>query len=234
MNIINQLSPKFPLIILPNIYSRYLWHHIPWLHFLHGGETMFITCRLVCIPALKSGNCEKMYGCFLKGLHSQRFNLVHLNIDSWALPWKRLNLIVLFTRVGLTCTILHYDVPAIESDVWYSVSVSWCEPANVKVSVSPMFVLSHLQRSGQIRGVGEMELRSRRLCHIPHVAFIIESMHACLHRERPESTALSVARAFGERGFFFNFNIQAWNLEAATDLMKTNSVRLLVHLFLHY
>lgn len=38
----------------------------------------------------------------------------------------------------------------------------------------------------------EMELRSRRLCHIPHVAFIIESVHACLHGERPESAALSM------------------------------------------
>lgn len=61
-------------------------------------------------------------------------------------------------------------------------------------------LFSHLQRSEQIRGVREMELGSRHLRHIPHVAFIIESMHACLHRERPESTALSVPS--GNLAFF--------------------------------
>lgn len=131
-NVINQLSLKFPLIIFPYIYSCYIWHHIPWLHFPHGGETMFITCRLVCIPALVKKVVTvkhwKMYGCVLKCLDSQRFKPVDLNIDSWALPvltLENFNLIVLFTRVGVTCTILQYDVSAIESDIWYSVSVSW-------------------------------------------------------------------------------------------------------------
>lgn len=50
-----------------------------------------------------------------------------------------------------------------------------------------------------------MELRSRRLSHIPHVAFIMESVHACLHRERPESAALSMPS--GKLAFIFDFRV---------------------------
>lgn len=176
------------------------------LCLLLAGLCVFLLSKVVTVKHWK------MYGCFLKSLHSQRFKPVHLNIDPWALPVLTLEKFE-FDCVWLWCS------PGLDSHVPSCIMtflllnltfdiLCLCpgasQPMSRLVSAQYLrFVFSHLQRSGQIRGVREMELRSRRLCHIPHVAFIIESMRACLHRERPESTALSVPRAFGELGFFF-------------------------------
>lgn len=107
--------------------------------------------------------------------------------------------------VGPTCTILNYEVSAIVSKTFDILCLClWARQPMSRLESGQYlrFVLfSHLQRSERIRGVREMELGSRHACHIPHVAFIIESMHACLHRERPKSTALSVPS--GNLAFFF-------------------------------
>lgn len=55
-----------------------------------------------------------------------------------------------------------------------------------------MFAFCVVQPSAEVRSDQGDGAESRHLCHIPHVAFIIESVHACLHRERPESAALSM------------------------------------------
>lgn len=148
-----------------------------------------------------------MCGCFSKCLDNRRFKpKIFAPSWHWLLRTTRkqvklftlgsLNVSVLLIRAGLTCAVLQYYVSAIVSMIFDILCL--CPQASQSMSrfmsaQCLLFVLfSHLQRSGWIRGVREMELRSRRLCHIPHVAFIIEYMHACLHRERPESTALSM------------------------------------------